>query len=176
VRVAPDRWRSRGLDVTTSYGLHFDPFDRRHLFITYTDVGLFRSEDGGESWTGATEGIPNARRNTTYWIAFDPAVRGLVWGAFSGPHDLPRPKMWRTTDPETYRGGVAVSADGGRRWTPSNAGMGETAVTHILLDPSSPAGGRTLYACAFGRGVYKSTDNGRPWTLKRESTVEGVVC
>ena len=28
------------------------------------------------------------------------------------------------------------------------------------------AGARTLYATAFGRGVYKSTDNGRTWTLK----------
>jgi hypothetical protein len=25
---------------------------------------------------------------------------------------------------------------------------------------------RTLYACGFGRGVYKSTDNGKTWTLK----------
>jgi photosystem II stability/assembly factor-like uncharacterized protein len=40
------------------------------------------------------------------------------------------------------------------------------SITHILLDPSSPAGSRTLYACAFGRGVYKSTDNGQSWTEK----------
>jgi photosystem II stability/assembly factor-like uncharacterized protein len=27
-------------------------------------------------------------------------------------------------------------------------------------------GRRTLYACGFGRGVYKSTDNGKTWALK----------
>ena len=44
--------------------------------------------------------------------------------------------------------------------------MPNTAVTHILLDPTSPVGKRTLYACGFGRGVYKSIDNGKTWTLK----------
>src|SRR6185503_17167522 len=107
-------WASRGLDVTSSYGVHFDPFDAQRLFITYTDIGLFRSEDGGDSWIGSTVGIPNAWRNTTYWVAFDPDVKGRMWGAFSGTHDLPRPKMWRRTDPETYKGGVGVSSDGGR--------------------------------------------------------------
>ena len=42
------------------------------------------------------------------------------------------------------------------------------SITHILLDPSSPVGSRTLYACAFGRGVYKSTDNGNTWTQKND--------
>jgi photosystem II stability/assembly factor-like uncharacterized protein len=168
----PAGWTSRGLDVTSSYGVHFDPFDTRRLFITYTDIGLFRSEDGGDSWTGSTVGIPNAWRNTTYWVAFDPDVKGRMWGAFSGTHDLPRPKMWRRADPDTYKGGVGLSADGGRSWTLSNMGMAESAVTHVLLDPTSPKGARTLYACAFGRGVYKSTDDGRTWALKSDGITQ----
>jgi len=40
-------WTTVGLDVTTTYGVHFDPFDSKRMFITYTDIGLFRSEDGG---------------------------------------------------------------------------------------------------------------------------------
>jgi hypothetical protein len=165
-------WTSRGLDVTSSYGVHFDPFNAKRLFITYTDIGLFRSEDGGDSWTGSTSGIPNAWRNTTYWVVFDPDVKGRMWGAFSGTHDLPRPKMWRHADPDTYKGGVGVSTDGGRSWTPSNAGMAESAVTQVLLDPTSPKGARTLYACAFGRGLYKSTDDGKTWALKNDGITQ----
>jgi photosystem II stability/assembly factor-like uncharacterized protein len=165
-RRGDDRWVSRGLDVTSSYGVHWDPFDRRRVFITYTDIGLFRSDDGGETWTGSSRGVPTRWRNTTYWVAFDPEVKGRMWGAFSGTHDLPRPKMWRRTDPDRFQGGVGLSTDGGRTWTPSNAGMPESAITHVLLDPARGAGARTLYACAFGRGVFKSTDDGRTWTLK----------
>jgi photosystem II stability/assembly factor-like uncharacterized protein len=159
-------WTSRGLDVTTDYGVQFDPFDSKHIFIDYTAIGLFSSNDGGLTWQSSTAGIPPQWRNTTYWLAFDPAQRGLMWGAFSGTHDLPRPKMWRTRSPLTFTGGVAVSTDGGRSWQPSNAGLPQDSVTHILLDPSSPMGSRTLYACAFGRGVYKSVDGGKTWTQK----------
>ena len=161
-----DRWTTRGLDVTTTYGIQFDPHDARRVFIPYTDIGLFRSEDGGETWTGSSTGVPTRWRNTTYWLAFDPEVKGLVWGGWSGTHDLPRPKMWRRTDPARFQGGVAVSTDAGRRWTVSNQGMEESAITHVLVDPRSPKGSRTLYATAFGRGVYKSTDNGRSWALR----------
>lgn len=172
VKVGEDRWTTRGLDVTTNYGVHFDPFDVRHMFIAYTDIGAFQSYDGGASWTGATVGVPPRWRNTTYWLEFDPKVKGLLWGAFSGIHDLPRPKMWRRGGTQRYTGGVGVSTDGGRSWTVSNSGMPETAVTHVLLDPVSPVGGRTLYACGYGRGVYKSTDNGRNWTLKNRGIEE----
>lgn len=159
-------WISRGLDVTTNYGVQFDPFDSNHIFVDYTDIGLFASNDGGQTWHSSSAGIPAQWRNTTYWLAFDPAQRGLMWGAFSGTHDLPRPKMWRTRSPQTFTGGVAVSTDGGRSWQPSNTGLPQDSVTHILLDPSSPVGSRTLYACAFGRGVYKSMDGGKTWTQK----------
>jgi photosystem II stability/assembly factor-like uncharacterized protein len=172
VRVGTDRWTTRGLDVTTNYGVHFDPFDPQHVFIDYTDIGAFHSFDGGASWQTATEGVPDRWRNTTYWLELDPQVKDLVWGAFSGYHDLPRPKMWKETDPAKYVGGVGVSTDGGRHWTPSNVGMPETSVTHLLLDPASPAGQRTLYACGFGRGVYKSTDNGKTWALKNAGIKE----
>ena len=172
VRVGADRWTTRGLDVTTNYGVHFDPFDPKHVFISYTDIGAYHSFDGGSSWQTATTGVPDRWRNTTYWLELDPKVKDLVWGAFSGVHDLPRPKMWRHTDPAKFVGGVGVSTDGGRHWTASNAGMGETSVTHVLLDPTTPAGQRTLYACGFGRGVFKSTDNGKNWTLKNEGIAE----
>ncbi len=166
-RKVPERgWMSTGLDVTTSYGIHFDPFDSQRQLISYTDIGLFRSEDGGKSWLSSTAGVPAEWRNTTYWVTFDPDVRGRVWSVNSGTHDLPRPKMWRRNSVLSYRGGVCRSDDGGKTWTKSNGGMEESAATHILLDPRSSPQSRTLYVTAFGRGVYKSTDGGKTWRLK----------
>ena len=165
-RPTGQAWTSTGLDVTTSYGVHFDPFDHRRMFITYTDIGAFRSEDGGNSWVSATEGVPGPWVNTTYWMVFDPEVRGRVWAVASGTHDLPRPKMWRSTPVSRYRGGVIRSDDGGKTWRKSAEGMPETAATHILVDVKSPKAQRTLYVAAFGKGVYKSADGGATWTLK----------
>jgi len=171
-RVTGGGWTTTGLDVTTAYGIHFDPFDKNREFITYTDIGLFRSENGGASWTSSTEGVPREWRNTTYWIVFDPDVKGKMWSVNSWTHDLPRPKMWRHTNPDTYRGGVCRSDDGGLHWTKSNDGMAQTAATHILLDPTSPVNARVLYVAGFGRGVYKSSDDGHTWTLKNNGITQ----
>ena len=165
-------YTTTGLDVTTNYGVHFDPFDSGHIFITYTDIGLFQSADGGTTWSSATAGVPREWVNTTYWIEFDPAVKGRLWAAMSGTHDLPRPKMWRRSDPEKYRGGICVSDDGGRTWRRASESLPQTAMTHILLDPGSPAKTRVLYATGFGRGVFKSTDGGSTWELKNKG-IEG---
>jgi photosystem II stability/assembly factor-like uncharacterized protein len=159
-------WVTTGLDVTNAYGYHFDPFDHNRQFISTTDIGLFRSEDGGHSWISSTRGVPKEWMNTTYWIEFDPEVKGRAWSVNSWTHDLPRPKMWRKKGIRDYRGGVCRSDDGGRTWTKSNDGMEETAATHILLDPTSPTKARVLYVAAFGRGVYKSVDGGKSWKLK----------
>ena len=165
--VGPKQWTTRGLDVTTTYGVDVDPHDPSRIFISYTDIGLFRSEDGGRSWMVSSQGMPQDWRNTTYGVAFDPDKAGVMWGAFSGTHDLPRPKMWRSRDPDTYRGGVGISRDGGRTWSPAR-GLPAGAVTHVLVDSRSPAGSRTVYACVFGRGVFKSTDGGETWAMKNE--------
>lgn len=159
-------WTTTGLDVTTDYGIHFDPFDSKRQFITYTDIGLFRSEDAGKSWVSSIHGVPAEWSNTTYWVVFDPKVHGQMWSVNSGTHDLPRPKMWRHTSVETFKGGVCRSDDGGRTWKKSNVGMKETAATDILLDPKSPPDARVLYVTGFGRGVYKSSDSGATWSLK----------
>jgi photosystem II stability/assembly factor-like uncharacterized protein len=165
-------WITTGLDVTTSYGYHFDPFDHNRQFISTTDIGLFRSEDGGKSWTSSTQGVPKDWMNTTYWVEFDPKIRGRVWSVNSWTHDLPRPKMWRAHGISNYRGGVCRSDDGGRTWVKSNEGMEQTAATHILLDPTSPPNVRVLYVAGFGRGVYKSVDGGLSWKLKNNGITQ----
>jgi len=167
-RLAEGTYRTTGLDVTTDYGVFTDPFDPRRLFIAYTDIGLFRSENGGQSWTSSTQGVPRRWLNTTYWITFDPAVQGRVWGAMSDVHDLPRPKMWRRASPGQYEGGVCISDDRGKTWRPSNQGMPPTAATHILLDPASPVNARVLYATGFGKGVFKSMDGGKSWAPRNQ--------
>lgn len=171
-KVPGGGWTTTGLDVTNTYDYLFDPFDAHRRFITTTDIGLFRSEDDGRSWTQSLTGVPEAWTLTTYSATFDPDVRDKMWAVMSGAHDMPRSRTWRNIDTSTFRGGVCVSLDGGRTWTPSNQGMAETAPTHILLDPTTPVGKRGLWVAAMGRGVYKSSDDGATWTLKNNGIVQ----
>jgi photosystem II stability/assembly factor-like uncharacterized protein len=161
-------WTSRGLEVTTGYQIAVDPFDTAHVFLCVTDVGLMESRDGGYSWNSATKdnGIPNKWVNTTYWLIFDKDVKGKAWAVMSGTHDLPRPKMWRKKGIGEFTGGILTTDDGGKTWRPVSNALGEAAFTHILIDPASDRNARTLYACAFGKGVYKSVDGGKTWALK----------
>jgi photosystem II stability/assembly factor-like uncharacterized protein len=168
-RMSDGGWSTTGLDVSCCYAVHFDPFDAKRMFISYTDIGLFRSETGGSSWLSATDnGVPREWTNACYWVEFDPKVKGLAWAVMSDIHDLPRPKMWRRDGEMSQNGGVMVSTDGGKSWAVTSADIGPATATHILLDPTSPVGGRTLYMCAFGRGVFKSTDNGKTWAAKND--------
>lgn len=65
--------------------------------------------------------------------------------------------------------GVYKSSDGGQSWT--NMGLKETGhISRILIHPKDP---NTVYVAALGhlwgynvdRGVYKTTDGGKTWTL-----------
>jgi photosystem II stability/assembly factor-like uncharacterized protein len=169
-RKTESGWSSRGLDVTTSYQMIFDPFNPTHRFIATTDIGLMGSRDGGASWSSATRdnGIPRKWQNSTYWVVMDPKVKNKVWAAMSGTHDLPRPKMWRRKGISGFGGGIVISEDGGSSWKSGSTGIGEAAVTHLLLDSASDPSSRTLYACAFGKGVFKSTDGGKTWREKNK--------
>lgn len=158
-------WRTRGLEVTTNYDIVRDPFDSRHRFILYTDIGLSESFDEGIHWQSATRqrGIPDKWVNSCYDLLFDSAVQGRAWAAMSGIHDLPRPKMFRKNGTRDFNGGILFTEDGAKSWQVVSSSIGEAPITDLLLDPASPTEKRTLYACAFGKGVYKSTDGGRSW-------------
>ena len=156
-----------GLEVVTTDGIFFDPFDVTHWFVGFADIGLFESRNSGAWWKEATSrGVPREWQGDAYSAVFDPKIKGRIWAVVSNIHDLPRPKMWRGRGVKHFGGGVVMSDDGGRHWKPMVEGMGQTAPTHILLDPASPADARTLYVCGFGRGVFKSTDGGLHWALK----------
>ncbi len=168
---------SRGLDVTTAYGVHFDPFDRNHLAVSFTDIGYHHSYDGGNTWIRSVEGVPANWVNTCYWMVFDPKVKGRVWSTWSNLHDFPRGKMTRNPQwRKRAKGGICISDDGGRSWKPIVEGMGfDSPATSIVLDTASPVDNRVLYASVYSKGVFKSVDGGKSWTLKNEGIEDNTA-
>ena len=97
-----------------------------------TDAGLYKSIDGGLSWSPVTNGLT---ASAFYALYFDPANPSTVYAG---------------TD-----NGVLKSADGGTSWSPMNVGLTNPIVNAIVRAPG-PNG--ALYAATFGAGVYVFTD------------------
>ena len=119
--------------------------------------GVYKSVDGGASWTRFSAGLPTYAGSTAVYdtlsLAIDPVNPQTLWvSTISADFDIPG---------ELYK-----TIDGGVSWTLSNAGITGPDVRALLVDPANPG---TLYAASGGLGpanpggVYKSTDGGASW-------------
>lgn len=145
------------LTVTTSWQVVFDPHETNRLYLCDTDIGLWRSLDGGETWLYSTRGSPWT--NTFYALVCDPDRPGRLYAAVSRTHDIP---YWQyvTSDARQFGGGVVVSDDWGESWRPLGQGsLPDGAVIDLWLDQRP----RRLWAAVMGHGVYRSHNDGASW-------------
>ena len=157
------KWKSRGLEVTTTWHYYIDPTDSNKHYICYTDIGFARSLDGGATWIHSTEGLNY--ENTVYDLAFVPETPGTIFAATSNIHDIPG---WQYIADPAGGGEVAKSTDYGATWSSSSTGLPVRAATSIVRNPTD----KYLYVTMYMDGVYRSTDNGATWAKK--STGLGV--
>jgi photosystem II stability/assembly factor-like uncharacterized protein len=102
------------------------------------DDGVFRSMDGGMSWTPVNSGIPVTNGGWRSVSAL--AAHDNVFFAGSG------------------ESGVLRSTDNGSSWTPANSGITRTDEVQALL-----ASDRGIYTVVEGR-FFRSIDDGQHWT------------
>jgi ligand-binding sensor domain-containing protein len=102
------------------------------------DFGIFRSTNGGASWTWSSNGLSTSRVTSLSAAASSPAA---IYAA--------------TPD------GVFVSSDDGVTWRPAGDGMRGVNTWAVAVDPVSPA---RLFAATNGAGVLRSIDTGATWT------------
>src|SRR5262249_27849261 len=114
------RWRTRGIDVTTSWHHYVDPFEPKVRYVTHSDIGLTRSDDGGRTWRHALGGAPWT--NSVYALAFDPEIAGTIWAVASQQHDIPH---WTQLEGPSARGsgGLMVTRDGAQSWSKIGGGL-----------------------------------------------------
>ena len=109
-----------------------------------TPDGLFRSDDGAETWNVALAG------QSITAIAFDPMNASNVYAGTSA--------------------GFLLSVDGGATFSASNQGLDANAALPAINRLYQPHGiSGTIYA-ATGRGVAVSTDAGASWSYLPKSS------
>ena len=111
----------------SAYALAINPATPATLYAG-TDYGLFKSTDGGESWTDPSTDLTSVALS----LAVDPASPATIYAGTSG-------------------GGVFKSTNAGDTWTPFNAGLGDSHVNALAVDPSTPS---RIYA-GTDNGVYE---------------------
>ena len=67
-------------------------------------------------------------------------------------------------------GNVYKTTDGGNSWSKSGTGLPDGRPV-IVIDPTSPAANRTLFALSYGNGVYKSSDGGNIACVRKDDVV-----
>jgi hypothetical protein len=135
-------------------------------------LGLYRSTNGGNSWSLVPGSYDIAKDRAIAAIAVDPANRNhILIGTAVARHGLSSKSGGRYTPPNAALIGLYESKDGGASFAltlnrpqdpvdPTSANGGDFfrgGVTHVEYDPASPS---TFYVSMFGYGLFRSSDNG----------------
>jgi photosystem II stability/assembly factor-like uncharacterized protein len=127
-------------------------------WVGTTDRGIYRSADGGKSWTLILKG-DNATSGASS-LSMDPHNPRILYASF---WDAQRtPWMVRSGGPGS---GIWKSTDGGDSWTRLSGGLPKL-MGKIGVDVS-PADPERVYAIieADRGGLYRSDDGGKNWKL-----------
>jgi len=128
----------------------------REYWMGTTGGGVFKSTDGGETWTPASDKYFGGTIGAFGVSASNPDIVYVGTGEFPIRGNVSRGD------------GVFKTTDGGKTWTALGL-AGTRQIARVRVHPANPD---IVYVAAQGdpfgpspdRGVYKSTDGGKTWT------------
>ncbi|MDP9034733.1 MAG: hypothetical protein M3O50_07975 [Myxococcota bacterium] len=131
-----------------SFAFAFDPHDAKVLYTATQVGGIFKSLDGGTTWTpsnGALAPWPTPAGNfiDVRAIAIEPTTPQTLFIGTNGH-------------------GVYKSTDGGSSWV--NVLAPAKAIGCLVLVPAVAGSPQALYACVAGAGIQRSADSGSTWS------------
>lgn len=132
---AGERWERVKGNIGVQ-ALAIDPLTSQTLYAG--GGGIWRSTDGGSTWTAASTGLTN----TNIWaLVVDPVNPQNLYAG-------------------TFGGGVFKSIDQGNSWAAIVNGLPAQSVIALAIDPANP---QNLYAGTLCDGVHRSADGGASW-------------
>ncbi len=164
-------------DAIPVFCLTIDPHDYDTIWVGTQNVrGIFKSTDGGRTWTKMDNGVVENEGITFRGITVDPRSPDIVYAAaeLSSWVRNGEPRIGREFD---MTGGVVYkSTDGGQNWTV--IWRGDNLARYVWIDPRNS---EVIYVSTGifdreaansipdsrtpgGVGIIKSTDSGQSWT------------
>ena len=143
--MGPHNYAGRMLDVA------FDPNNSNIIWAGSASGGIWRSPDGGATWTAMDDQLPTlaigcvVTHNTNSNIIY----LGTGEGSFNAD--------------AVYGVGVLKSVDGGSTWNLTGLSWDlsdNAAVNEMVMDPTNP----DVLIAATRNGVYRTNDAGVSWT------------
>ncbi|MGA2533259.1 MAG: glycosyl hydrolase [Candidatus Aminicenantales bacterium] len=136
------------------------PKNRNVWYVCAGSGGVWKTENAGTSWAPIFDSQPSYSIGC---VTLDPSNPEIVWVGtgenVSGRH-------------VGFGDGVYKSLNGGKTWT--NTGLGKSEhIARILVDPRNSgivyvAAEGPLWSSGGERGLYKTSDGGKTWTLSLE--------
>ena len=190
--------RNGMIDDSDIFAIDIDPRDPNHI-IASACSGIYESKNAGESWR-KVQGIPSQSRRTRA-ILQHPSVAGTVfagttegfWRSDKGGD----PDSWMVTTSRqleinsiavhpsrpdmvyigTNNYGIMVSTDGGKSFTPMNAGYSGRFANAILADRDTPNRiyASTINTATGGGFLFVSNDNGETWRPSMRSMPSRLI-
>jgi hypothetical protein len=158
---AGDTWNPTNgnnmLDTNPVLVLACDPNNAATVYaatapVVVSQPGLFKTTNGGTSWTNVTAGIPN---RYIMDVTVHPSNANIVFTAVSG-----------FGTPHVYRSGNA-----GGTWSAFGTGIPDVPVNAIVFDPLNPL---VMYlGCDIG--VFYSIDGGQTWNPFNDGLTDGTL-
>jgi photosystem II stability/assembly factor-like uncharacterized protein len=162
------------LDGLSVIDITVHPLEADTAWMAAPRGGVFRTQDGGKSWTPDASGLKDKMPISLLVIPNNPNIlltgtygneilrsldSGVTWERFGVGMDPNQTVTALVADPEddsilyagTNRSGVYISQDQGQTWRQINNGLRMRTIQDLAIS----ADGQTVYAATDGEGVFR---------------------